>query len=641
MSAAEAAEPPAEVVDDAETEDEPTIPLASLSEATIKRGHHLHNTPSSFITPAAPLQAPVPPHTPHSGGAGPQSTWQLPSGAAAAAAPAAAPPRLPGSTAPRDGFGLPFSRSLFLQREEEGHMLASLALSVVPIHDEHTTVAPDVPPVNARPLVPQQEAQPPTLWDVPFFDEEEAYYKAALDLDLEHPVLDHLVSLDTHLNIFMWGDSTIAHQFFLLRALTGGEESETEPLYNVSVPWPAQNTTVCPEVNVHEHHTIYGKASIHLTAAVCKTGLVSVAMAPAVLEELHEEHGLNLPRNHGLTLLYIGGSGLHHLHLEDGLEHEHDQDWQSKKPLEESFEENLKYGLATLQKRYPGAGLAYLQTIAICNSKLWELHSARATACDSCAVACDSGDMKKCFSDVDVPSSERDWYRGTLFSHYGSGVIANREQAVLDDPSLEWTLVHGRKISKEASCNQTEDGMHYLEPTMMKMIEEALAVLGEGSAVASTRADKADEGHHSQTEEGHRHHPLKRMQKRVLAHAHKGKLERAHEKMRQVERARESAGRRGEEEKKRKKKVRAMEKMKRVRARKDEAARTPSAQEAQVRPYRHALTLSLSLSLSLSLTRCTSTGTHWRRARRTRTTTARPPTGRATTCTCCTSLRPR
>ena len=431
--------------------------------------------------------------------------------------------------------------------KREQHMLASLAaLSVVPIHNEHATVAPDVPPVKARPLVPEQEAQPPTLWDAPFFDEERAYYKdykSALDLDLEHPVLDHLVSLDTHLNIFMWGDSTIAHQFFLLRALTGGEKSETEPLYNVSVPWPTQNGTVCPEVNVHEHHTIYGKASIHLTAAVCKTGLISVAMAPAVLEELHEEHGLNLPQNHGLSLLYIGGSGLHHLHLEDGLEHEHDQDWRSKKPLEESFEENLKYGLATLQKRYPGAGLAYLQTVAICNSKLWDLHSIRATACDSCAVACDSGDMKKCFSDVDVPSSEHDWYRETLFSHYGSGVIAMREQAVLDDPGLEWTLVHGRKISKEASCNQTEDGMHYLEPTMMKMIEEALAVLGEGSAVASTRADKADAGHHSQTGAGH--HPLKRIQKRVLAHAHKGKLERAHEKMRQVERARESAGRRG------------------------------------------------------------------------------------------------
>jgi hypothetical protein len=201
--------------------------------------------------------------------------------------------------------------------------------------------------------------------------------------------------------------------------------------------------------------------------------------------------------------------------------------------------------------------------------------------------------MKKCFSDVDVPSSEHDWYRETLFSHYGSGVIAMREQAVLDDPALEWTLVHGRKISKEASCNQTEDGMHYLEPTMMKMIEEALAVLGEGSAVASTRADKTGAGHHSQTGAGH--HPLKRMQKRVLAHAHKGKLERAHEKMRQVERARESAGRRGEEKQKREKKVRAMEKMKRVRARKDEAARAPSAQEAQVRACMHALTLSLTL----------------------------------------------
>ena len=139
-----------------------------------------------------------------------------------------------------------------------------------------------------------------------------------------------------------------------------------------------------------------------------------------------------------------------------------------------------------------------------------------------------------------------------------------------------------------------------------------------------------------QADEGH--HPLKKMQKRVLAHAHKGKLERAHEKMRQVERARESAGRRGEEKQKREKKVRAVEKMRRVRARKDEAARAPSAQEAQVRAYRHALTLSLSLSLSLALTRYASTSTDWRRARHTRTTTGRPPTARAPPVRACTRV---
>ena len=456
-------------------------------------------------------------------------------------------------------------------------MLSSLAaLSVVPIQDEHTAIAPDVPPVKARSLVPQQEAQPPTLWDVPFFDEERAYYKASTgDLDLEHPVLDHLVSLHTHLNIFMWGDSTIAHQFFLLRGLTGGVPSETPPLYNATVPWPAQNNTVCPEVNVHVHKTIYGNASIHLTAAVCKTGAISVAMAPGVLQELHEQHGLSLPQNYGLSLLYIGGSGLHHLHLEDGLDHERDQDWESKKPLEEAFEENLKYGLAKLQARYPDAGLAYLNTHSICNEKLWDLHSVR-------AVACDSNDLKECFSEVDVPSEEHDWYRETLFSHHGSGVIAQREIAVLEDPSLKWTLVNSRKITKDASCNQTEDGMHYLEPTMMKEIEAALAVLGEGSAVASMKAaDHTDEGHH----------PLKKMRKRVLAHEKKMKLEKAQDKMRKVEQARKkNAGKQGEGDHKRKlkKKIKAMAKMKNARARKVGATQTHDAEQEESRDYEHA-----------------------------------------------------
>merc|ERR1712194_675663 len=232
------------------------------------------------------------------------------------------------------------------------------------------------------------------------------------------------------------------------------------------------------------------------------------------------------------------------------------QDWESKKPLNQAFEENLKDGLAKLQKRYPDAGLAYLNTHSICNSKLWD--STR-------AAACDSDDLKECFSDVDIPSKERDWFQETVFSQHGSGVIAEREIATLDDASLKWTLVHGHEITEEASCSQTAYGMHYLEPTMMMMIEEALAVLGEGSAVSSIRADNTDDGHH----------PLKKMQKRVLAR------EKAQHKMRKVEEVRKkNAGKQGEgdHKKKLKKKIKAMEKMKNARPRKDEATQTHDAE---------------------------------------------------------------
>merc|ERR1712194_962189 len=210
-----------------------------------------------------------------------------------------------------------------------------------------------------------------------------------------------------------------------------------------------------------------------------KTGVINVAMAPDVLEALHEEHGQ--------TLLYVGGSGLHHLHLDDGMEHERDQDWESKKPLNQAFEENLKEGLAKLQKRYPDAGLAYLNTHSICNSKLWD--STR-------AAACDSDDLKECFSDVDIPSKERDWFQETVFSQHGSGVIAEREIATLDDASLKWTLVHGHEITEEASCSQTADGMHYLEPTMMMKREKAQHKMRKVEEVRKKNAGKQGEGDH-------------------------------------------------------------------------------------------------------------------------------------------------
>ena len=55
--------------------------------------------------------------------------------------------------------------------------------------------------------------------------------------------------------------------------------------------------------------------------------------------------------------------------------------------------------------------------------------------------------------------------------------MAKREGAVLKGTSFKWKLVDGHKISGDAGRDQTADGVHYSEPTMMKEIEEALTVL--------------------------------------------------------------------------------------------------------------------------------------------------------------------
>jgi len=81
-------------------------------------------------------------------------------------------------------------------------------------------------------------------------------------------------------------------------------------------------------------------------------------------------------------------------------------------------------------------------------------------------------------------------------------------------------------------------------------------------------------------------HPLKKMQKRVLAHEKKAKLEKAQDKMRKVETVRKkNVGKQGEgdHKKKLKKKIKAMEKVKNARARKDEAAKTPEAEQEESR----------------------------------------------------------
>ena len=87
-------------------------------------------------------------------------------------------------------------------------------------------------------------------------------------------------------------------------------------------------------------------------------------------------------------------------------------------------------------------------------------------------------------------------------------------------------------------------------------------------------------------------HPLKKMQKRVLAHERQMKFEKAQDKMKKVETARKKAAGKqggGDHKKKLKKKIKAMEKMKNARARKDEATQTHDAEQEETRNYKHAL----------------------------------------------------
>ena len=88
------------------------------------------------------------------------------------------------------------------------------------------------------------------------------------------------------------------------------------------------------------------------------------------------------------------------------------------------------------------------------------------------------------------------------------------------------------------------------------------------------------------------HHPLKRMQKRVLAHEQKMKLEKAQGRMRKLEKAREKNAVKqgeGEDKKELKKKVKAKKRMKNARAREHDAARVHDAGQEEVRQHRHAL----------------------------------------------------
>jgi len=235
------------------------------------------------------------------------------------------------------------------------------------------------------------------------------------------------------------------------------------------------NAALCDALDVFIHNGTIGNATISLTAAVCRQGVASVAMVPNLLETLQQEpYKVTLPAD---SLLYIGGAAIHYLHNED-LSKVASQnrcncvrDWLTMKPLVEAYEENMKYGLTELQKRFPEAKLAYFNAHSLCNGLLPLPGNPRR------ANACESHDWKVCFSGVDVPAEERDSFCGSLMSHHGSDVMAARERAVLSDPSLKWTLVDGHQITKDASCDQSHDGIHYPKETQIKEIEEALTVL--------------------------------------------------------------------------------------------------------------------------------------------------------------------
>ena len=119
-----------------------------------------------------------------------------------------------------------------------------------------------------------------------------------------------------------------------------------------------------------------------------------------------------------------------------------------------------------------------------------------------------------------------------------------------------------------------------VRPALAPKTNEAPAQQQQQQQQAQAQAQQAD----GKADE--EHHPLKKMQKRVLAHERKMKLEKAQDKMRKVQTARKkNAGKQddGDHKKVLKKKIKAMEKMKNARARKDEAANKPEAEQEEAR----------------------------------------------------------
>jgi len=364
-------------------------------------------------------------------------------------------------------------------------MLAALgALLSVPIQNAPTTIASV--PVKAGAHDDLSLMLRPDPWynntaKSPGVDLRRVFANGA---HLTHPVVDQLASTRQKLDVFMWGDSTMLLQYRLLvNVLTGGRDYacvidcgiccgtlvHDGTLVPVSMPVGGDRESViwCSEVEVFTNTGVYRNATYTVTAATCTQNAASVAMVPALLKDLQQNHGYSAPSSD--SLLYIGGAGLHHLHDDDLSKVATEnaclcrRDWELMKPLEATFEDDVKYGLSKLQELYPEAKLAYFNTHSLCNQA-------------PRAVACDSHDWKGCFSGVDVQPEERDSFCEALYSPHGSAVMAARERALLKESSLKWALVDGHRITKDASCDQTPDGTHYSMPVTMVEIEAAFTV---------------------------------------------------------------------------------------------------------------------------------------------------------------------
>ena len=217
-----------------------------------------------------------------------------------------------------------------------------------------------------------------------------------LSPDLDSAVLNALAAHHGSLHLFMWGDSTMQRQQEVLASLvmrnaTFWPRSHfTIPDLSVPVALPAPldlggtRPVQCTSVDVTTRWARLGAADFALTTAICKQGLLSIAMAPRVLELLAAKPGLPDP-----TLLYIGGGGLHHTH-DETLSRDARRnacgcvrDWASIRPfVDGSFEERLEYGLRALESAYPKASLAYFNTHWLCVPKVRPANpTLRAAAC--------------------------------------------------------------------------------------------------------------------------------------------------------------------------------------------------------------------------------------------------------------------
>ena len=314
---------------------------------------------------------------------------------------------------------------------------------------------------------------------------------------LESIILDKLASYNAPLHLFMWGDSTMQRQQDVLATLVQSNatfRTATDILLPVALPASLDLGTtrpvMCESVNVQTQSARLGGTDFSLTAAICKHGVLSIAMVPRALDVLVTEHALPTP-----TLLYIGGGGLHHTHDETMSKNAGSnacgcvRDWDSMRPLvNDSYEARLEYGLRGLESAYPKASLAYFNTHWLCTPKLRQGMSftplqhqaavARATACeagDEACFGCPAVHDDACWHDPPaVAPEDRDLFNATVYGPTGVESLAARESRGVRAAGARWGLVDGYALTRNR-CAQTTDGEHYDDETTLNEIDAALA----------------------------------------------------------------------------------------------------------------------------------------------------------------------